>query len=55
LTDNGDVWAWGYGGRSPVFGCSYLGIHNPLGTGLTGSSSTPTKVNIKNVSQISAG
>ena len=21
LTENGDVWAWGYGGRSPVFGC----------------------------------
>lgn len=55
LTDNGDVWAWGYGGRLPLFGCSYLGVHNPLGTGYTGSSLVPTKVDIKNVSQISAG
>jgi len=55
LTESGEVWAWGYGGRSPVLGCSWLGGHNPLGTGLSGSSSTPVKVNISNVQQISAG
>lgn len=55
MTESGEVWAWGYGGRSPIFGCSYLGVHNPLGTGRAASSSVPTKVNIKNVSQISAG
>ncbi len=55
LTENGDVWAWGYGGRSPLFGCSWLGVHNPLGTGFGASSSTPVKVNISNVQQISAG
>jgi alpha-tubulin suppressor-like RCC1 family protein len=55
LTDNGDVWAWGYGGRSSPFGCSWLSVHNPLGTGPSGSSSTPVKVDIKNVTQISAG
>jgi len=55
LTESGEVWAWGYGGRSPMFGCSYLGVHNPLGTGYNGSSLTPTKVSISNVSQISAG
>lgn len=55
MADNGDVWAWGYGGRAPLFGCSWFGRHNPLGTGPSGSSSVPVKVDIKNVTQISAG
>ena len=55
MTESGEVWAWGYGGRSPVFGCSWLGAHNPLGTGLAASSSTPVKVDLANVQQISAG
>ena len=38
-----------------MFGCSSLGVHNPLGTGLAASSSTPVKVGISNVQQISAG
>lgn len=38
-----------------MFGCSWLKTHNPLGTGVEASSSTPVKVNIQNVSQISAG
>jgi len=32
-----------------------LGSHNPLGTGPSGSSHNPVKVDIQNVSQISAG
>ncbi len=55
MTESGDLWAWGYGGRSPILGCSWLGVHNPLGTGHSGSSSTPVKVNLQNVQQISAG
>ena len=38
-----------------MFGCSWFGVHNPLGTGPSGSSFTPVKVNINNVTQISAG
>lgn len=30
-------------------------VHNPLGTGPNGSSGVPVKVDIKNVSRISAG
>jgi alpha-tubulin suppressor-like RCC1 family protein len=55
LTDSGDVYAWGYGGKPASFGCSWFGVHSPLGNGTTGSSFTPVKVNLKNVSQISAG
>lgn len=55
MTESGDVYAWGYGGRSSLVGCSWFKTHNPLGTGLEGSSFIPVKVNIHNVSQISAG
>jgi len=55
LTESGDVYAWGFGGRSSVIGCSWFRTSNPLGTGLEGSSLTPVKVNINKVSQISAG
>jgi alpha-tubulin suppressor-like RCC1 family protein len=55
LTDNGEVWAWGYGGRSSLFGCTWFGSKNPLGNGPSKTSTVPVKVNISNVSQISAG
>ena len=55
MTESGDVYAWGYGGKTSFVGCSWFKTHNPLGTGLEGSSFTPVKVNINNVSQISAG
>lgn len=58
LTDSGNVFSWGYTGRSSLFGCGFFGVASPLGHGISDASTSksPKQIeNINNVQQIAAG